>query len=242
MCVTSSVPSEGKSTVSTNLAVSLAMAGSKVLLIDADIRRGHICKKFKIESVPGLVEFLHQKVSSDQVVKHTDVENLDLIPAGKLQKSPGELFLHPSLDVLLNEMRAKYDFIIMDSAPLLATDDTSNLARRVDGVLFVVRGAFTSIRFARESLKRLRTRKIPLMGLVFNRGYSTRNDSYYYYYDYYEYYGGADGKEKRRRKQRKKKKSNGYYYGYHSHSSDTEDAENKEGTEGSTETADEKKE
>ena len=82
MCVTSSVPSEGKSTVSTNLAVSLAMAGSKVLLIDADIRRGHICKKFKIESVPGLVEFLHQKVSSDQVVKHTDVENLDLIPAG----------------------------------------------------------------------------------------------------------------------------------------------------------------
>ncbi len=242
MCVTSSVPSEGKSTVSTNLAVSLAMAGSKVLLIDADIRRGHICKKFKIESVPGLVEFLHQKVSSDQVVKHTDVENLDLIPAGKLQKSPGELFLHPSLDVLLNEMRAKYDFIIMDSAPLLATDDTSNLARRVDGVLFVVRGAFTSIRFARESLKRLRTRKIPLMGLVFNRGYSTRNDSYYYYYDYYEYYGGADGKEKRRRKQRKKKKSNGYYYGYHSHSSDTEDAENKESTEGSTETADEKKE
>lgn len=238
MCVTSSVPSEGKSTVSTNLAVSLAMAGSKVLLIDADIRRGHICKKFKIESVPGLVEFLHQKVSSDQVVKHTDVENLDLIPAGKLQKSPGELFLHPSLDVLLNEMRAKYDFIIMDSAPLLATDDTSNLARRVDGVLFVVRGAFTSIRFARESLKRLRTRKIPLMGLVFNRGYSTRNDSYYYYYDYYEYYGGADGKEKRRRKQRKKKKSNGYYYGYHSHGSDSEAQENEE----VSETADEKKE
>ena len=160
------------------------------------------------------------------------------VKAPRTTKSPGELFLHPSLDVLLNEMRAKYDFIIMDSAPLLATDDTSNLARRVDGVLFVVRGAFTSIRFARESLKRLRTRKIPLMGLVFNRGYSTRNDSYYYYYDYYEYYGGADGKEKRRRKRRRKKKSNGYYYGYHSHASDSEAEENEE----VSETADEKKE
>ena len=89
---------------------------------------------------------------------------------------------------------------------LFGTDDTSNLARKVEGVLFVVRGAFTSVRYARECLKRLRSRKAPLMGLIFNRGYVSSSDSYYYYHDYYEYYGGGeDGGTGEKRKKRHRK-------------------------------------
>lgn len=216
MCVTSSVPSEGKSTVSTNLAISLAQTGAKVLLIDADIRRGRIHEKFGVIGKPGLVEFLYQETSAENILRKTSIENLDMIPSGHLQKSPGELFLRPSLDVLFNEIRRKYQYIIVDSAPLLATDDTSNLARRVDGVIFVVRGGFTSVRYTRECLKRLRSRNIPLMGLVFNRGYATSSDSYYYYYDYTEYYG-KDGEKKVKRH-----KSKGHHH--HTHKEEVENS------------------
>ena len=216
MCVTSSVPSEGKSTVSTNLAISLAQTGAKVLLIDADIRRGRIHEKFGVIGKPGLVEFLYQETSAENILRKTSIENLDMIPSGHLQKSPGELFLRPSLDLLFNEIRRKYQYIIVDSAPLLATDDTSNLARRVDGVIFVVRGGFTSVRYTRECLKRLRSRNIPLMGLVFNRGYATSSDSYYYYYDYTEYYG-KDGEKKVKRH-----KSKGHHH--HTHKEEVENS------------------
>jgi capsular exopolysaccharide synthesis family protein len=203
ICITSSVPSEGKSTIAANLAISLAMGNSRVLLVDGDIRRGTICKKFGLPATPGIVELLRQEVSADAIIRPTMIEGLDLVSSGKLQKSPGELFLSPSLDVFLKEMKTRYDYIIFDSAPLLATDDTSNLARKVEGVLFVVRGAFTSVRYARECLKRLRSRKAPLMGLVFNRGYVSGSDSYYYYHDYYEYYGGGEDGEKKKKRHRK---------------------------------------
>ncbi len=208
ICVTSSVPAEGKSTVAANLAVSLAAGNMKVLLVDGDIRRGHLCSKFDLPSTPGFVELLRQEVSAKDIIRKTEIKGLDMVSSGKLQKSPGELYLSPSLDVFLNEMKGRYDYIVFDSAPLLATDDTSNLARKVDGVLFVVRGAYTSVRYARECLKRLRSRGAPLMGLVFNRGYVSGSDSYYYYHDYYEYYGagnsdgeaGSGGKKKKRKR------------------------------------------
>jgi Mrp family chromosome partitioning ATPase len=126
------------------------MGNSRVLLVDGDIRRGTICKKFGLPATPGFVELLRQEVSADAIIRPTMIEGLDLVSSGKLQKSPGELFLSPSLDVFLKEMKTRYDYIVFDSAPLLATDDTSNLARKVEGVLFVVRGAFTSVRYARS--------------------------------------------------------------------------------------------
>jgi succinoglycan biosynthesis transport protein ExoP len=215
ICITSSVPAEGKSTVAANLAISLALADFRVLLVNADLRCGRVCEKFEVSSIPGFGEFLSQKTSLEKVVRSTEFSKLDVIPAGKHLRRPAELFFSPSMKVFLKMVRARYDYIIFDSAPLLGVDDTSNMLAHMDGVLFVVRGAYTSARYARECLKRLRSRGAPLMGLVFNRGYVSGSDRYYYYHDYYDYYGGGNsdgeagsgGKKKKRHRKSAKAES-----------------------------------
>lgn len=229
ICVSSSVPMEGKTTIITYLALMLALSGSRVLLVDADIRRGCIHETMDVSNKPGLIEFLLQEVSLNEIIRKTPNEKLDFIPRGSGGgNGSAELFFSPALDVLLNEGKQQYDFIVADSAPLLATDDTTNLARKMDGVLFVVRGSFTSVRFARESLNRLHGRRIPVMGLVFNRGRVTRGDGYRYYYDYYYEYSDPNQPGVRKKHRRRKHK-----YAY------SDIAEDKEGSRDSSKTTSE---
>jgi polysaccharide biosynthesis transport protein len=186
--ITSSVPDEGKSTIAANLAVTLALGGSRVLLIDADLRRSALHQLFNLEQKPGLAEIMKQEISCAQTIKSTSVANLSLIPAGETQNSPGELFLSPVMGIFLREIYPQYDYILFDSAPVLATDDTASLAPNLEGVLFVVRGVFTSSRLAREALDLLHQRKINILGLIFNRAVSTAMDYYYFYrYRGYQY-------------------------------------------------------
>ncbi len=185
--VTSSVPDEGKSTVTANLAATLALSGAKVLLIDADLRRSTLHHLMGMNGKPGLSEILNQEINYSQAVMPTKVQNLFFIPSGVADVNPGELFLSPSADVFLREVQPLYDYILLDSAPVLATDDTTSLAPKVDGVLFVVRGSFTSARMAREALDLLHQRNVNVLGLIFNRAVATATE-YYYYYRYGDYY------------------------------------------------------
>lgn len=185
--ITSSVPEEGKSTVAANLAVTLALGGAKVLLVDADLRRSSLHHLFDLPATPGFGEILGQEINAQKAILATRVPKLFFLPAGNSDINPGELFLSPSTDVFLREVYSQYDYILVDSAPILATDDTSSLAPKMDGVLFVVRGSFTSARMAREALGLLRQRQVQVMGMVFNRAMATATE-YYYYYRYHEYY------------------------------------------------------
>jgi len=186
--ITSAVPEEGKTTVAANLAVTLARSGSRVLLIDADLRRDSLYKYLNLPPKPGLAEILGQELNYAQTILPTFIPNLWFIPAGDSKDSPGELFLGPSTDVFLREIHSQYDFILMDSAPIMATDDNSGLAHKVDGVIFVVRGSFTSARIAREALSLLHQRQVNILGLIFNRAVASSSD-YYYYYEYTDSYG-----------------------------------------------------
>ena len=186
--ITSAVPEEGKTTVIANLAVTLARGGARVLLIDADLRRDSLYRIFNLPSKPGLAEILKQELNYAQAILPTSVPNLCFIPSGETGQNPGELFLSPSTDVFLREVYPQYDFILLDSAPILATDDSTGLARKVDGVLFVVRGSFTSARMAREALNLLHQRQVNILGLIFNRAIASSAD-YYYYYEYTKSYG-----------------------------------------------------
>ena len=197
--VTSSVPLEGKSTVSSNLAATLAISGSRVLLVDGDLRRAGLDKIFGVPGDSGFADILEQRAPADDLIRATKIPNLSLLPAGSANANPGELFLGPSCDIFLAKIRSQFDYVIFDTAPVLAADDTGNLAPKMNAVLFVVRADYTSARNAREALDQLRQRNANILGLVFNRSIATRAGGYYYRYNNYYYYG-RNGKKRKRTK------------------------------------------
>jgi polysaccharide biosynthesis transport protein len=181
--ITSSVPEEGKSTTSLYLAVTLAMANSKVLLIDGDMRRASLHKSFSAEPSPGLAEILSGKAGAEVIVP-TGMTNLALLPAGAARKNPGEMILSSEWEKFIGKISSRYDYILVDSPPVLAADDAAALAPKVDGVIVVVRGSFTSARMAQRALDLLKKRQARVLGLVFNRALSSA-----YEYVYYKRYG-----------------------------------------------------
>ena len=194
--VASSVPEEGKSTVALYLAATLARANSRVLLIDADLRRATLHTFFGTAPRPGLAEILNEEISFAEAIVPTGLENLALLPAGEANRNPGELVLSQVWPGFLAEAKPQFDYILVDTPPVLATDDAASLAPKVDGVLFVVRGSFTSARMARGALDALRQRHVHVLGLIFNRAASSP-----YGHDYYQRYRRAyrwEPKETRR--------------------------------------------
>jgi Mrp family chromosome partitioning ATPase len=225
LLVTSSVPNDGKSLTSANLAITLASTGARVLLVDADLRKGSLHNRFGLAAgVPGLSEALgtdtkpaspanellrapilpfpevnspHAEAPQNgaqtfppdwsQCVRTTKVPNLFLLPRGNTTHRSSELFLGPRAIRFLKDATAAYDFVILDSAPVMAADDVTSLAPHVDGVIFVVRAEHTSARVARAALDLLYLRHVRVLGLVYNAVRPTSAD-YYYYYKYKDYH------------------------------------------------------
>jgi polysaccharide biosynthesis transport protein len=190
--ITSSVPNDGKSLTAANLAITLATGGSRVLLVDGDLRKGSLHSRFKIQADTGLSEALSQGLDWHNAVKDTGVANLFLLPRGAITHRSSELYLGPAMGKFLQETIKEYDYVLIDTAPVMAADDVTSLAPRVDGVIFVVRAEFTSARVARTSLDMLYQRKARVLGLVFNSVRASAGD--YHYYRYQDYYAAPPGK------------------------------------------------
>jgi polysaccharide biosynthesis transport protein len=188
LLITSSVPSDGKSVTAANLAITLAMGGSRVLLVDADLRKGTQHTRLGVKADTGFSEVLSEKTDWRKAVKETGAANLWLLPRGATTQRSSELFLGPFMGKFLEESAKEYDYVLIDTAPVMAADDVTSLAPRVEGVIFVVRAEYTSSRVARAALDMLYQRKARVIGLVFNSVRATTGD-YYYYSRYKDYYG-----------------------------------------------------
>jgi len=180
------VPSEGKSTISANLAITMALSGARTLLIDCDLRRGAIREAFGIDSKIGFSEVLKGEVNWREVVVPTAYDTLFVLPRGKTLGQPSEHLLRDSTDALLRAIYHHYDYVIIDSSPVLAADATTSLAPKIDATLFVVRLSYTSARLTKKGLELLYNRQVNVPGVILN--FVDTSLPEYYYYQYSEYY------------------------------------------------------
>jgi capsular exopolysaccharide synthesis family protein len=184
--VTSAVPNEGKTTVTSNLAVTMATSGARVLLADCDLRRGGVSELFKLPGGPGLSEVLLGKLHWRDAVQETGIRGLDLLARGEVFDQTSEMLLSKTAEEMLREMGDEYDYVIFDSAPVLVADDTASFAPKIDVVLFVVRLSSTMARLSGKALDLLYDRQVNVGGVILNR--STTNLKEYTYYNYASYY------------------------------------------------------
>ncbi len=190
LLVTSSVPGDGKTLIAMNLAITMGMGGSRVLLMDADLRKGNLHNWFNVEADAGFSDIFLQGANWRQAVKETPFANLHVLTRGATSLRSSEFFIGPVMEKLLKEASQEYDYVVIDTAPVMAADDVTSLAPRVDGVIFVVRAEYTSARVAHAALNMLYQRKASVLGLVFNAVH-VRTGDYYYYYRYQDYYHKA---------------------------------------------------
>jgi capsular exopolysaccharide synthesis family protein len=187
LLVTSSVPNEGKSLTSANLSITMASTGLRVLLVDADLHKGALHTRFGVALRPGLTEVLGQGLNWEEAVQATKFPNLSLLPRGTFAPNAGELLISNATKEFLRDAAAKYDYVILDTVPVMAADDVTSLAPHVGGVIFVIRAEFTSAHVARAALYSLYQRQVRVLGVAFNSARPSFEEYYYYRYKGYYY-------------------------------------------------------
>ncbi len=197
--VTSVSPEEGKTVISSNLAVVLTQGGNNVILVDTDLRRPKAHKVFGLTNHNGLTTlFVHKGTHLDGVVKATDIEGLSVLTSGKLPPNPAELLASERMFALIKMIKSQSDVVIFDTPPISAVTDAVVLSRYVDGVILVVQPGETKLSALQQSVEQLRRVGANVLGVVFNNVQLNRSRyAYYYgsrsYYSYYhDYYDTVD--------------------------------------------------
>ena len=184
--VSSSVPGEGKTTTATNLALTLAQAGERVLMLDGDLRRPQVASTFELESVVGLTTVLIGSIGLDDAIQEGPLKNLWVLTSGAIPPNPSELLQSQAMHDLLQRAKKEFDVIVIDTPPLLPVTDAALLAAQADGALVVIRHGKTTRDQLQHSMERLESVGAKPLGIVLNmipqsRG---RNGGYGYGYGY----------------------------------------------------------
>ena len=184
--ITSSVPGEGKSFISSNLAITFAQNNSKVLLIDCDMRKGRLHKIFNVDNQKGLSDLLIDEINTDlkQYIQKTDIDNLSVITMGTVPPNPSELLASAKHKVVMEMLKNKFDYIIYDGTPVNPVTDSIIMASLVDKVVIVSAIGDTDVETLQNTKQSLENVNANIAGVVANKAPYT-NGNYYGYYGYY---------------------------------------------------------
>jgi succinoglycan biosynthesis transport protein ExoP len=178
---TSSVPFEGKTTTTSNLAATIARTGKRVLLVDADLRRPRIADYLAIDGSVGLVDVLASRATFDQAVQEWGDDRLAVLPAGPIPPNPSELLQSENMRALLAQLRSSFDYILIDTPPVLLASDAAVLSRLSDGAILVVGSGICRKRELPESAQSIERAGGALVGVVLNKQPVDRRQTYYSY-------------------------------------------------------------
>ncbi|QEA40082.1 polysaccharide biosynthesis tyrosine autokinase [Pistricoccus aurantiacus] len=186
LMITGPAPTVGKSFVSVNLAAVCAQAGQKVLVIDGDMRKGHLHSAFQSGSENGLSELLAGQLELDAAITPSQVAGLDYIPRGTAPPNPSELLMQRRFTQLLDAVSARYDLVIIDTPPILAVTDAAIIGKQVSTALLVTRFAVNPVREVEAAMQRLESSGVVLKGAILN-AMERKAATSYGYYGYYNY-------------------------------------------------------
>jgi len=213
--ISSAIAGEGKSLTTYNLGVSFAQGGSRVLIVDSDLRRSSQHKLFDIQRTPGLADYLFEEASLDEIVHTKKILNLSVIPAGRRVNNPADLLSSKRMHQFIGDISPNYDIVLLDSPPTTPCMDSRTLANITGGMIFIVRTEMTKLNVLDLSFNLSRRVAADILGVIVNHASFKYGYGYYYLYQrynpygysgyqyYYHYYHDADSdKEVKRRRRR----------------------------------------
>ncbi len=194
--VTSAEPQAGKTITVSNLALTLSQRQNRVVVLDCDLRKPQLDRIYNLNREPGVSEYLQGAADLDSIIKDTEVENLKIITSGKIPRNPAEIISCERMKELLADLKNKFDFVIIDSSPVISVTDAVILADMVDSLICVARSGKALVTVGLRVKELLSHVKARNLGTILN-GIKAHHGNYYYYYHKYYHYYGQDAKRRR---------------------------------------------
>lgn len=190
LTISSPLPKEGKTSTVVNLAVTLAQAGKKVLVVDADLRKPQLHRIFRIKNLNGLTSYIASHIEIKELIKSTKIPGLFIINAGPIPPNPSELLGSDRMKRLVDILRQPFDYTLFDTPPILAVSDALDLGSKTDGLILIVWGEKTSRKALQKAREKVDLTRVKTLGVIINNLKIRKHDYYHHYY--YQYYYGSD--------------------------------------------------
>lgn len=193
--ITSSLQDEGKSSSSCNIAYALTEAGSRVLLLEADLRKPTLAAKLKLSKTPGLTNILVSQENYKSSIQHSELAPaVDIITSGDIPPNPSELLGSERMVELLIQMQADYDYILVDLPPVTAVSDAVTISKNLDGIIVIVRSGVAQRKALAETMRQLKMVGARILGFVYREAVQTHRSYYKHHYNRYGSYEKTDSK------------------------------------------------
>ncbi len=183
---TSTQPSEGKSTFVSNLAYLLQQKNKKVILLDLDLRRPKINRAFNVPNENGITDYISSKITLEQAINTSDLIGIDFMVAGEATNLVANVLESTKMKELIDELRTRYDYVLLDTPPIIAVSDSILISKLADGVIFIVAQGKARKSLVKEAINSLKKYDVNILGIVFNQvkmdqaGYGYKNNYSYY--------------------------------------------------------------